>query len=173
MRMREEEQTSIHLLLAGIVSAFSVMLILITIVMSWEQWMVPVIAVGSFGVWCLHIGRFSRGMFYEYLCAGLMLIEFFFFGVHTESLFDIPAVACIMIFIFSLLDRNRLLYMTAGLYSMVLLYHFLVLHTIHYNMGERSRKLFKAHISALFLFLSFILSSKLRKNNFNKFPISY
>ena len=137
MRMREEEQTSIHLLLAGIVSAFSVMLILITIVMSWEQWMVPVIAVGSFGVWCLHIGRFSRGMFYEYLCAGLMLIEFFFFGVHTESLFDIPAVACIMIFIFSLLDKNRLLYMTAGLYLIVLLYHFLVLHTIHYNMGFR------------------------------------
>ncbi len=137
MSMREEGQTSIHLLLAGIVSAFSVMLILITIVMSWEQWMVPVITFGSFGVWCLHIGRFSRGMLYEYLCAGLMLIEFFFFGVHTESLFDIPAVACIMIFIFSLLDRNRLLYMTAGLYSMVLLYHFLVLHTIHYNMGFR------------------------------------
>ena len=35
---------------------------------------------------------------------------------------------------------------------------------------ERSRKLFKSHISALFLFLCSILSSKFRKKNFNKFP---
>lgn len=31
----------------------------------------------------------------------------------------------------------------------------------------QSQKLFKSHISALFLFLCFILSSKLRKKNFN------
>lgn len=55
--MREEEQTSIHLLLAGIVTTFGMMLILITIAFSWEMWMVPVILIGNTLVWVLHIGR--------------------------------------------------------------------------------------------------------------------
>ena len=53
--MRTEEQTSMHLLLASVVSIFGVMLILIIIAMSWEAWMVPVILIGNSLVWCLHI----------------------------------------------------------------------------------------------------------------------
>ena len=45
--MRTEVQTSIHLLLASIVSVFGVMLILITMAMSWEPWMIPIIVIGS------------------------------------------------------------------------------------------------------------------------------
>ena len=62
--MREEEQTSIHLLLAGIVTTFGMMLILITIAFSWEMWMVPVILIGNTLVWVLHIGRFGSEIFY-------------------------------------------------------------------------------------------------------------
>ena len=45
--MRAKGQTSIHLLLAGIVTIFGVMLMLITIAMSWEPWMVPIIVTGN------------------------------------------------------------------------------------------------------------------------------
>lgn len=41
-----------------------------------------------------------------------------------------------MILIFSMFDRKRLLYMTAVLYILALLYHFLFLHTIGDNMGN-------------------------------------
>ncbi len=133
--MRTEEQTSIHLLLASVVSIFGVMLILIIIAMSWEAWMVPVILIGNSLVWCLHIGRTGSGTFYENLCSGLLMIGFFFFGVHSSTLFDIPAVACIVIFIFSMFDKKRLLYMAFGLYILVLLYHFFILHTINHHMG--------------------------------------
>ncbi len=61
--MREEEQTSIHLLLAGIVTTFGMMLILITIAFSWEMWMVPVILIGNTLVWVLHIGSSARRFF--------------------------------------------------------------------------------------------------------------
>ena len=36
--MREQEQASIHLLLAVTSSTFSVMLIVLTLAMSWETW---------------------------------------------------------------------------------------------------------------------------------------
>lgn len=135
--MRTERQTSKYLLLASIVSVFSVMLALITVVMSWEMWMIPLIVFGMFSVWCLHIGRIGSEAVYENLCAGVMLVEFFFFGVHSGSLFDIPAVACIMILIFSMLDRKRLLYLTAALYVAELTYHIIVLPTITPEIGVR------------------------------------
>ena len=92
--MRAKGQTSIHLLLAGIVTIFGVMLMLITIAMSWEPWMVPIIVTGNSLVWILHIGRIGTESFYEALCAGLLMVGFFFFGVHNIILYDIPAVAC-------------------------------------------------------------------------------
>lgn len=135
--MRTEEQISMQLLQAATVSVFSVILILITMAMSWEMWMTPLIVIGSVSIWCLHIGRTCSGTFYDYLCAGLLLVEFFFFGIHGDSLYDLPAVACIMVLMFSMLDKKRLLYMIAALYVLILLYHFLYLHTIYSGMETR------------------------------------
>lgn len=135
--MKTEDQTSIHLLLAVIVTVFGVFLILITLALSWEYWMIPIILVGNTLVWCLHIGRFGLESFYKNLCAGLLMIGFFFFGVHESSLYDIPAVACMVILVFSMFDKKRLLYMTAALYILELAYHFFVLHTITRDMAFR------------------------------------
>ena len=136
--MRTKGQTSIHLLLASIVTLFGVMLILITLAMSWEAWMVPIIVIGNSLVWILHIGRVGSETFYENLCAGLLMIGFFFFGVHDIVLYDIPAVACMLLLIFSMFNKKRLLYMTAGHYLLELTYHFFLLHTITLDMGAKN-----------------------------------
>ncbi len=135
--MREERQTGKYLLLASIASIYSAMLVLITLIMSWEVWMIPLIVFGVFGVWCLHIGRIGSEALYENICAGLILVEFFFFGVHSGILFDMPAVACIMILVFSMLDKKSLIYMTLVLYTVQVVYHFLSLHTLIYGVGIR------------------------------------
>ena len=135
--MREERQTGKYLLLASIASIYSAMLVLITLIMSWEVWMIPLIVFGVFGVWCLHIGRIGSEALYENICAGLILVEFFFFGVHSGILFDMPAVACIMILVFFMLDKKSLIYMTLVLYTVQVVYHFLSLHTLIYGVGIR------------------------------------
>ena len=84
--MRPEEQTSRHLLLAVIITVLSGILNFVTFVMSWELWMILPITVGCFSVWILHITKLGADTFYENLCAGVMLIEFFFFSVHESSL---------------------------------------------------------------------------------------
>ena len=135
--MRTERQTSKHLLLAVIVAVFSVMLVMMTLTMAWEPWMVPLIIAGMFSVWFLHIGRSGSEILYENLCAGLMLGEFFFFGVHRGIIFDIPAVACILILIFSLFDRKRLLCMTVALYLVEMVYQIWLLRSIAVSPGDR------------------------------------
>lgn len=136
--MRTEEQTSAHLLLASIITVFGMMLILTTIAMSWEFWMIPIILIGNSLIWILHIGRASSNTFFENLCIGLLMIGFFFFGVHSAVLFDLSAVACILVLIFSMFDRKQLLYMMIALYLFVLLYHFLIFHTISLDMGYQN-----------------------------------
>ncbi|WP_297988600.1 Na+/H+ antiporter NhaA [uncultured Oscillibacter sp.] len=132
--MRTEEQTSRHLLLAVIITVFSGLLGLVTMFMAWEFWMVLLMTGGCFSVWLLHIARLGSNALYENLCARLMLTEFFFFGVHESSLFDVPAVACILILALFMLNKKWILYMLAFLYALTLLYHGLVLHTISREM---------------------------------------
>lgn len=134
--MRTESQTGMHLLMAGTLSILSLLLGLLTLTLSWELWTIPMMMVGCLVVWWMHIGRIGSEMMYENICTGLLLIEFFFFGVHQSSLFDIPLVACIVLMLLSLLDRKRLLYLAVVLYVAQMLYHFLLLHTIHTGMKD-------------------------------------
>ena len=133
--MRAEEQTSRHLLLAVVFTVFSAMLCLMTAVMAWELWTIPLMVSGCLSVWLMHIAKIGSDGFYENLCAGLILLEFFFFGVHEASLYDIPAVACIIILALFMLNKKSILYALEALYVLELLYHMLVLRTISYGAG--------------------------------------
>ncbi len=135
--MRTEAQTSMHLLLAGMVSGFSVIMTATAFVMSWELWMVPLIVLGCLVVWWLHIGRIGSELLYENICAGLLMSEFFFFGVHQASFFGISTIACVLCLVFSLMDRKWLLYLTAGLYVLELLYHFVFFNITIDDMARR------------------------------------
>ena len=135
--MRAAEQTSRHLLLAVIVTVFSGMLSLVTVIMAWEYWTIPLMVAGCLSVWFLHIAKTGSDLFYENLCAGLILVEFFFFGVHRTSLYDMPAVACVIILALFMLNKKRVLYILEVLYVLGLLYHFLVLHTISHQLEFR------------------------------------
>ena len=135
--MRAEEQTGRHLLLAVITTVFGGMLGVITAVMAWELWMIPLIAFSCFSVWLLHIAKLGSNAFYENLCAGLMLVGFFFFSVHESSLYDIPAVACIVILALFMLNKKWVMYVVEALYTLALLYHALVFRTISYNISFR------------------------------------
>ena len=128
--MKAGEQTSMHLLLAVITTVSSGILCLSTVVMAWELWTIPLIAASCFSVWFLHIAKLGSDTFYENLYAGLLLLEFFFFGVHESSLFDVPAVACIIILALFMLNKTWVLYVLEALYALILLYHVFILRTI-------------------------------------------
>ena len=148
--MRTEEQTGRHLMLAVITTVFSGVLSLITIVMAWEFWVVPLMVTGCFSVWLLHIARIDSVGMYENLCAGLILTEFFFFGVHESCLFDIPAVACIMVLALFMLNTKWILHAIELLYVLEMLYHALVLHTISRDMDVRA--MFRLGLGAVVVF---------------------
>ncbi len=133
--MHEEKQTGTHLLMAGFVSVFGVLLTAASIVMEWEMWMIPLIVIGILVIWSLHIGRMASDSIYEYVCAGIMMVEIFYYGTHAECLYDVPMSVCMLLFMLALLDKKLLLYLSGAMYLMVLLYHIFFLGTIGPGMG--------------------------------------
>ena len=133
--MRSGEQTGKHLLLAVIATVFTAALCTVAALRGWEIWFLPLLGAACVAVWALHITRFGSSRLYETLCAGLLLLEFFFFCVHPESLFDIPAMAGILVFSLFSLNQKWTLFATLVLYLLALLYHALVLGTISPAMG--------------------------------------
>lgn len=148
--MRAEEQTGRHLLLAVITTAFSGVLSLASAVLGWELWAIPMMAAGCLSIWLLHIARLGSDALYENLCAGVMLAEFFFFGVHEAVLFDIAAAACILILALFMLNKKWILYVIAALYVLELLYHVLVLHTV--SPRTEGQDLFRLALGAASIF---------------------
>lgn len=122
--------TAVYLVMAVLGSVFSVMLIVITATLSWELWMIPLIVIGLVAIWITHITRLLPGKAYETLCAGVMLFELFFYGIHATSLFDLPVIVGIMLFVFSLLDRKLLLHLTVAVYYFIVFYQCFVLRTV-------------------------------------------
>ena len=120
--MRAEEQTNRHLLLAVITTVFSITLSLVAVILAWELWVLPLLAACCFVVWFLDIAKIGSDTFYENLCTGLMLTEFFFFSVHETSLFDMPAVACVLILALFMLNKKWITHAIEVLYVLGLLY---------------------------------------------------
>ena len=135
--MRTEEQTGRHLLLAVIITVFSGTLSLITAVMAWELWAIPLILAGCFSVWLLHIAELGWTRFYGKSVRRTDTGGILFFGVHATSLFDVPAVACIMILALFTLNKKWILHMIELLYILELGYHILILHTVSHSMELR------------------------------------
>ena len=132
--MRTDERTSRHLMLAIIATVFSSVLNFVTTSLDWELWVIPLIVVGCVSIWILHIARIGTDALYENLCAGLLLFEYFFFCIHENTLFDIPATTGILVFSLFILNKKWILYVTVALYALAMLYHALILHTISTTM---------------------------------------
>ena len=148
--MRAEERISRHLLLAVITTVFSVMLSMVTVVMAWEFWTIPLMVAGCLSVWLLHIAKTGSDTFFEYLCSGLILLEFFYFGVHEDSLYNVPAMACIIILALFMLNKKCILYVLGALYILELLYHILILHTI--SSSTEFRDIIRLGLGAIVVF---------------------
>ncbi len=101
---------------------FSVILIGETILMDWEKWMIPLIAISVIACWIMHIFRkpSEKGRMWVYSI--LMMVTFFFYGIHPTSIFDMVAVAGCVIVIFSFVDEARLIYMIAVTYFITFIY---------------------------------------------------
>ncbi len=131
----EETKTDIHLIMVLVVTVFNILLMAIICIMSWEMWMLPLIAIALIAAWVLHIVKIFSEETFEYLCIGIMVVEFFFYGAHETSLYDMPVVIGVLLFALFMLDKKYAMHLAAATYALALMYHCVFLHTISMDMS--------------------------------------
>ena len=103
-----QHTTRLALLIA--LTVLTVVLIVENLLMGWEGWMLPIL-VGTFaGSWIIMIqNRLAEDMQLRLFCTALML-ETFYYGVHSETVFRIAPVAIVGVMLYTLTMNRRIVW---------------------------------------------------------------
>ena len=82
-------------------TVLGIALIAETILMSWELWAIPIIAASIAICWGLHITQFMTHKIRLYISTILMMVCYFFYGIHITSTYDMPLLMMLIILIFT------------------------------------------------------------------------
>ncbi|MBQ7680158.1 MAG: response regulator [Butyrivibrio sp.] len=122
-REDNEQRNIAHMTVLLCYSLFSLVLIGEALLLSWERWVIPLIAISVAICWALHI----RGAMTEsgrlWVYSILVMVTFFYYGIHESSIYDMAPVACIVIMIFTLCREMRLIRTVMYTYYTVMIYH--------------------------------------------------
>ena len=89
-----------HLMILKSYSIFAVVLITESLLMGWERWAVLLILTGIVGSWGLHFGQILSGYHRLWVYSILMMVTFFFYGIHLTSTFDMALVMSAVIVLY-------------------------------------------------------------------------
>ena len=88
---------------------FSLVLIVESLIMGWEKWVLLMIIGGVVISWVLHIRHTTPGEVRIWIYAILMMFTFFFYGTHLTSTFDLAVVMSALIVLYTMTGRKQLI----------------------------------------------------------------
>ena len=112
------------------------------VVLGWEFWVPPLIAIGMVAMWVMHIRKQPQATIRENYYIVFAMLAAFWHGVHGSSFFDVAVVFAFVMVIFSLLSRT---YMMRALFAEYLIVLFIQIwlagsgHTMAFGFLEISR----------------------------------
>ncbi len=97
-----------HILMLVAYTFFSIVLIGEMGLLDWETWVIPLIIVGVITSWWMHISSALNAIIRLWVYAILMMAEFFFYGIHNSSMYDMTAVMAGIMMIYGMTGLSRL-----------------------------------------------------------------
>lgn len=119
---------SSHLLMLVCYTIFATILAGESFLLGWEMWAVLLILLGVVLSWVIHIQQKVAEEQRLWVYSILMMGSFFFYGIHATSAFDIAAVMCALLMIYTMTTNKALItlcqatYFITFFYSLVNLY---------------------------------------------------
>jgi len=114
-----------HLTILISYTIFSVILIGESILLGWEAWAIVLIALGILMSWMVHIMQRMPEDYRQWLYAILMMLTFFFYGIHPTSFYDLAPVVSVVIMVFSMTGSVALVNLWMATYYLTVLYDFI------------------------------------------------
>ncbi len=101
---------------------FSAVLFAETILMEWELWALPLIVASVCFGWFLHISRRIPEKNSMFIYVILMMVAFFFYGIHITSTFDLAPVCALMMLLLSMTETVGYIYIALIFYYATMIY---------------------------------------------------
>ncbi|MBR5375894.1 MAG: HAMP domain-containing histidine kinase, partial [Lachnospiraceae bacterium] len=120
---RYVENSNISMLIVLIsYTIFGIILIAESVLMGWELWVLPLIALSIITCWIMHIVRRPSENYRMLIVSIIIMVTFFFYGVHPTSFFDMAPVAAGIIIIYTVAGEKRLIYLMMVSYYLTFAY---------------------------------------------------
>ena len=120
----QEKQRAAHLLLLLCYTILSCALIGESLLMGWEMWAVVLLPIGVIAGWTLHIrDRLPTNVRLD-IYTVLMMLVYFFYGIHETSMFDLAPLIITVMILYSSTERYRTIKICMFTYYLTMAYDF-------------------------------------------------
>ncbi|MBO4882742.1 MAG: response regulator [Lachnospiraceae bacterium] len=119
-KVRNETYKQSHLIILIVYTVMSVVLIIESFIMDWEKWAIMLVVAVLITSWFMHIRSVLRDRDRLWLYSCLMMVTYFFYGVHLTSTFDMALVMCVVIAIYTMTGEKPLVRMCQVFYMVTL-----------------------------------------------------
>ncbi len=92
---------------------------------NWEFWVMPLLVLGTVGMWVIHFGQLLTERSREAIYLGFGMFMTFFHGVHKTSLYDVCTVILLMLALFSLYNKLYVLNLIVIEYAVIMIFQFI------------------------------------------------
>ncbi|MCR5674729.1 MAG: response regulator [Lachnospiraceae bacterium] len=111
-----------HLMILVSYTLFSAILIGESLLLGWETWALLPIALGVLCSWVLHITQALTEYYRIWVYSLLMMLTFFFYGIHQTSMYDTATVMGVTIMLYSMTGISELIFLCVSTYYVTMLY---------------------------------------------------
>ncbi len=108
LRNNELFKTS-HVMILISYTIFSIVLMVDTVLLSWEKWAIVIVAAGLILSWVIHIQQRIPGFVRLWVHSICMMGTFFFYGIHFTSIYDLAVVMGALIIIYTMTGVKQLI----------------------------------------------------------------
>ena len=120
---RTELERVAHIVILITYTFFSLILTVVSILLKWEGWVLPVIIVGVLASWWLHLFGIIPENRRVWVYSILMMQTFFYYGIHRTSMYDIAVVMLVVIMIFTMTASRAMIIMCEITYMITMGYN--------------------------------------------------
>ena len=120
----QEKQRAAHLLILLCYTIFSCVLIGESLLLGWEMWVVVLLPIGVIAGWTLHIrNRLPMAVRLDIYTVMMMLV-YFFYGIHETSMFDLAPVMITLMVLYSSTEKYSTIKICMFTYYLTMGYDF-------------------------------------------------
>lgn len=121
----QEKQRMVHLLILLVYSIATVVLAGEAILLGWDISAVVLLFIGVIVCWIMHIMNTISEEIRLWLYITLIMLEFFFYGIHETSIFDMAPLMIVIMILFSVTEKYSVVRYCMGTYYLTLLYDYI------------------------------------------------